>query len=331
MDVMKELESHYDYLLTYHYSKDNILGVFLYGSQNYGFANENSDVDSIAIYLPTFEEMCLVKSRVTKEYHLDNGEHIVVKDIREYKDMLLKQNVNFIEILFTKYYILNPDYEDLFTQHFFNNKELFTTLDIKKMYLSILGQIEHTIKEDSRDKKKLYNGYRLMYLLEHFELTHNYESSLCPTDKVHDFLWNIKYGNNLSEEDYTNLSENLLIKVQKYKDKYSAVDTCEAGTALRALEDAVVEIMRKRCSASEQAFPLTEYLTHTEEVALKSIEKEIGFRAGSISISKMTKAYNISRPVYTSLLAKLEKYGVAEITTQGVKGTYINFKVTNFT
>lgn len=331
MKIINRLQEHYDALLTkYNYSKDSILGIFLYGSQNYGFADDNSDVDSIALYLPSFEEMCLNKSRVTKEYHVENDEHIVVKDIREYKDMLLKQNVNFVEILFTKYYILNPNYETLFTQHFFNNKELLATLDIKKMYTSILGQIEHTIKEAPRDKKKLYNGLRLLYLLENFEMTHNYESSLKPTGKRHDFLWNIKY-NTISNEEFNTLSDDLLNSVQKYKEKYSSMDTCEAGTALRALETGVVEILRQRCNLNKTTIHFREYLTHTEEAALKSIEKEIGFREGSISISQMIKTYSISRPVYSSLLNKLEKYGIAEIVTQGVKGTYIKFKTTDFT
>jgi GTP-sensing pleiotropic transcriptional regulator CodY len=39
----------------------------------------------------------------------------------------------------------------------------------------------------------------------------------------------------------------------------------------------------------------------------------------------MTNKYIISRPVYTKLLDKLEKYKLAEVIKQGVKGTYIKF------
>jgi GTP-sensing pleiotropic transcriptional regulator CodY len=40
----------------------------------------------------------------------------------------------------------------------------------------------------------------------------------------------------------------------------------------------------------------------------------------------MIQKTDISRPVWTSLLQKMEKYGVAIVKSQGVKGTYVEFK-----
>jgi GTP-sensing pleiotropic transcriptional regulator CodY len=37
----------------------------------------------------------------------------------------------------------------------------------------------------------------------------------------------------------------------------------------------------------------------------------------------MIQKTNLSRPVWTSLLQKMEKYGIAQIKNQGVKGTHI--------
>ncbi|MBQ5919289.1 MAG: nucleotidyltransferase domain-containing protein [Lachnospiraceae bacterium] len=83
-------------------AESQLLGVFLYGSQNYGLSTEDSDVDTIAIVLPN--EYDLYFSRpLTKELHLENGEHCVVKDIREILNEFKKQNVNFLEILVTDY------------------------------------------------------------------------------------------------------------------------------------------------------------------------------------------------------------------------------------
>lgn len=64
-------------------------------------------------------------------------------------------------------------------------------------------------------------------------------------------------------------------------------------------------------------------LSHGETRAYESIVAEIG-SSGNISISAMIKKYNISRPVWTSLLKKMQEYKVAEVVSQGVKGTYIN-------
>lgn len=67
------------------------------------------------------------------------------------------------------------------------------------------------------------------------------------------------------------------------------------------------------------------HLTDNENKAFLAIREEINSQ-GNISIVKMIQKTNLSRPVFTSLLTKMEKYGVAEVKNQGVKGTYINMK-----
>ena len=63
-------------------------------------------------------------------------------------------------------------------------------------------------------------------------------------------------------------------------------------------------------------------LTINEKQAFLAIRKEIG-SSGNISIVKMIQKTSLSRPVWTSLLAKMEKFGIAQVKNQGVKGTYI--------
>ena len=65
-------------------------------------------------------------------------------------------------------------------------------------------------------------------------------------------------------------------------------------------------------------------LTINEKQALDAIREEIG-SSGNISVVKMIQKTNLSRPVWTSLLQKMEKFGVATVKSQGVKGTYIEF------
>lgn len=66
-------------------------------------------------------------------------------------------------------------------------------------------------------------------------------------------------------------------------------------------------------------------LTLNEKQAFYSIVQEIGL-SGNISVVKMIQKTTLSRPVWTSLLQKMEKYGVAEVKSQGVKGTHIEIK-----
>ena len=63
-------------------------------------------------------------------------------------------------------------------------------------------------------------------------------------------------------------------------------------------------------------------LTTNERTAFQAIREEIDF-SGNISVVKMIQKTNLSRPVWNSLLQKMEKFGIAQIKNQGVKGTYI--------
>lgn len=63
-------------------------------------------------------------------------------------------------------------------------------------------------------------------------------------------------------------------------------------------------------------------LTVNENKAFFAIKEEIG-SSGNISVVKMIQKTGLSRPVWTSLLQKMEKFGIAQIKNQGVKGTHI--------
>ena len=65
-------------------------------------------------------------------------------------------------------------------------------------------------------------------------------------------------------------------------------------------------------------------LTQSEKTILCAIFEDIGME-GNISIVKCIQKIGFSRPVYTSLLARLEKYQIAQVIAQGVKGTHIKF------
>lgn len=154
--IMKRVQEHYDYL-TQLYPPEQILGVFLYGSQNYGTDTENSDVDTKAILVPTLEDLCL-SNPVSKEIHLPNDEHCEVKDIREMVKQFRKQNINFIEILFTKYKIINLRYANTWHEYFISQNESIARYDECKCLKSISGQAKHTIRQNPKDGKKISNG-----------------------------------------------------------------------------------------------------------------------------------------------------------------------------
>ena len=162
--ITEAIREHKREVLKY-YDEDQLLGIFVYGSQNYGIDTEDSDVDTKAILIPSLRELCLEKP-VSRELRLENGEHCEVKDIREMVKMFEKQNINFLEILYTDYYWVNPKYERLWKEWFISAKEDIATMDLRAMIKSITGQAIHTLKQNPKDGKKFANAERLYYTLD---------------------------------------------------------------------------------------------------------------------------------------------------------------------
>ena len=69
-DIEQALQEHKQVILDAGFNENQILGVFLYGSQNYGLATKNSDVDTKVILIPTLEDLCSKKAGFVKEYKL---------------------------------------------------------------------------------------------------------------------------------------------------------------------------------------------------------------------------------------------------------------------
>ena len=108
--IMERVGQHFVEALKY-FPEDRIVGIFLQGSQNYGLDLPTSDVDTKLIVVPTFEDIALNKKPVSTTHVRSNDEHIDFKDIRLYIETFRKQNLNFLEILYTDYFIINPLYE----------------------------------------------------------------------------------------------------------------------------------------------------------------------------------------------------------------------------
>ena len=111
MKTMARVHEHFDEALTL-FPEDRIVGIFLQGSQNYGLDLPTSDVDTKLIVVPTFKDIVLNRKPVSTTHVRENDEHIDLKDIRLYIETFRKQNLNFLEILFTDYFIVNPIYEE---------------------------------------------------------------------------------------------------------------------------------------------------------------------------------------------------------------------------
>ena len=108
--IIRGMLDHYSESKLY-FTEDQMVGLFLQGSQNYDLDTPESDIDTKLIVLPSFKQIALAKQPVSTTHIRANNEHTDWKDIRLYIETFRKQNLNFLEILFTDYKILNKDYE----------------------------------------------------------------------------------------------------------------------------------------------------------------------------------------------------------------------------
>ena len=155
--------------------------IALQGSPNYGLEDEFSDIDTKAIVLPTLHDIISKKQPVSFTHILDSNEHVDIKDIRLMHECFKKQNVNFIEILFTKYYKLNPQYEQLY-RPMLENRERIARFNpiaaMKTMYGQIsekLHALDHNypskqyeISKWGFDPKQLHHIFRVNEFMDRY-------------------------------------------------------------------------------------------------------------------------------------------------------------------
>lgn len=232
--IKKRVKEHYQYL-TENYDYE-IVYLALQGSQNYGLdvydKDYKSDVDTKAIVLPSFEDFVYNRKPVSETIVLPNNEHIDVKDIRIMFDTFKKQNINFIEILFSKYSITNPKYEDEINYlienaeliaHFNYNQALKCMAGMSKEKLKALQHpyptIIDKIEKFGYDPKQLHHILRMNDFIKKYVSGKSYKECLIPDNK--DYLIKIKKGilpcceavrlaNQVDTDTYTIKVENLL-------------------------------------------------------------------------------------------------------------------------
>ena len=173
--IVEVLYNYYQELLQ-HYSKSSILGVFLFGSQNYNFSTPVSDIDAQAIYVPTYEEMVNLKEPISKVYETETG-NIVIKDIRLMWKMWKKQNINFVEILFTDYYLTNSDYTELWDMIRAYNEKIARYNPLYTVN-SIVGQCRSTFSYTVLNGKKVANFKRFLDFLSKYLNGRNYRECI---------------------------------------------------------------------------------------------------------------------------------------------------------
>ena len=157
-NIRERLTAHYQKAVD-NYGRDAVLGVFLYGSWNYNTNFPDSDVDTKCILIPDLYHLAC-KPYETKHLAVDD-EVCECMTIQHMIANWKKQNINFVEVLFTPYYIVNPMYEELWKKFKAEMANYIASYDIKKAVLSMSYQALNTYKQNPNDNKKQMNMTRI--------------------------------------------------------------------------------------------------------------------------------------------------------------------------
>lgn len=186
--------------------RTHIVGIFLQGSQNYGLDYEGSDIDTKCIITPTFKEIALAHKPKSTTHIRANDEHIDLKDIRLYIQTFRKQNLNFLEILYTPYaFFPNAVFRSEW-QRLVDHREEITHYDPVRSVKSMMGiaseryfAMEHHyparmawIEKFGYDPKQLHHLLRVSEYLDRYLAGEPYGD--CLLTKQAEYLKEVKQG-----------------------------------------------------------------------------------------------------------------------------------------
>ena len=254
--VLKRVQDHYDEARQ-DFLKDQIVGCFLQGSQNYGLELPDSDVDTKLIVLPSFKDIALSSKPISTTHIRANDEHTDWKDIRLYMETFRKQNLNFLEILFTDYKIIHPDYEP-YWDILVKNREGIARMNPFRAVKSMQGiakekyhAMEHRypskadiIDAYGYDPKQVSHLVRVRDYLDRYVEGELYEKCLRPSEEFFDLIMNLKLGK-FSLTEARAIAEEHLSHIDKIsKDFYEKNEEKENPEMRELLQEVSYNIMK---------------------------------------------------------------------------------------
>lgn len=209
-----------------------IFFIALEGSQNYGLDLLNSDVDTKMIVLPSLNDIVWNKKPIAMTHVRANEEHTSITDIRNYFSSLRKQNINFIETLFSPWIIVNKEYKNEFEQ-LFNNRELIARYDECKAVKTIGGisidrykaiqnlnsKKADVIKKYGYDGKAVSHIIRIYAFLKRYVRDFPYQTCIIPDEEEKEIILFFKQ-NFADKEEGLSVAKNMFDAIQREVDNY---------------------------------------------------------------------------------------------------------------
>ncbi|KGN04183.1 DNA polymerase beta superfamily protein [Clostridium haemolyticum] len=210
----------------------------LVGSHNYNLNTETSDKDYKLFVAPTFNDLYF-NNQFSKSY-IGETEDYDVHDIRKISSLWWKSNVNFLEVLFSKKFLI-PDNIDIKTKflitEIYNMRNEIVKMNLPYLYNACIGMhinkkkqvdkgtqgTQHLVNKYGYDTKQAMHSIRILDFLIRFANNNFtdfkkaiwYEKDECNRK----WLLNIKNGV-YSKSDFESMAEYMLSIAKEHEEKY---------------------------------------------------------------------------------------------------------------
>lgn len=247
-----------------HFPDNQIVGLFLQGSQNYNLDTEGSDIDTKLIVTPSLRDLAMNEKPVSRTFVRDNEEHLDEKDVRLYIDTFRKGNMNFLEILFTDFFVVNPLYQDEWNI-LVSHREEIARMNPYRVMQAMYGMCgeknhalthrypakQHLIDQYGYDGKQLSHQERVRHAMIQYAHGESYWS--CIHEPFEPYYLKMMKRHVLPLEEAKAMSEWSLAEAKKIRDEFCAVvPNQENEETLKLLKDVQYRIMEK--SIREEMF-----------------------------------------------------------------------------
>lgn len=246
--VMDRIQEHYNYAIK-KYDINNVVGIFLTGSQNYGTDIESSDVDTQLIITPSLNEIYLGhRPESATLIFPETGEHIKVKDIRQFIKEITKQNINVLEILYTEYCIINPAYKKIW-ESLCSKREEISKLNPELAVKAIKGNALNTLDRIYLDNgdisfKQVANLVRYEYYLTKYIEGKPFIECMRPDEETKKYILQIRNGT-LGAASLRAIAETTGENIRNLVDNFTYIEEINLST-----QDFLNEICREFVDSS---------------------------------------------------------------------------------
>lgn len=258
----QHLRAHWKALKKRGYS---VIALMLQGSQNYGLEEYSpdymSDVDTKAIVVPTFRDFLNCTPPISTTIKFENGEQCDVKDIRVMFECFRKQNIQFLELLYTRFKIVDWRYKKLL-KPLWEERDAIAAINRKALANSLAGitmekrkalchpypSLLEKIKKYGYDGKQLSHAVRLYILMKNWSEGMPLEKCFWPDKNEREMLMNYKKqldieGQPLDVERAIAICDEMVRETGKIKQRYGII--WEDPRGLEVLEKVKYNVIRR--------------------------------------------------------------------------------------